>query len=136
MEGKVPLGELEGRLGRFRARMEKESPGWEMAAIVGRINLYYFTGTLQDGLLLIPSEGDPVFWVRRSFERALDESLFPWIRPMSGFRDAAMGTGRVPERVYMETELVPIALLERFRRHFPVAEVRSLDRQVMAVRAV
>ncbi|MDD1660840.1 MAG: Xaa-Pro peptidase family protein [Methanomicrobiales archaeon] len=136
MEGKVPLGELEGRLGRFRARMEKECPGWEMAAIVGRINLYYFTGTLQDGLLLIPSEGDPVFWVRRSYERALDESLFPWIRPMSGFRDAARGTGRVPDRVYMETELVPIALLERFRRHFPVAEVRSLDRQVMAVRAV
>jgi Xaa-Pro aminopeptidase len=136
LERKVPAGELKDRLGRFRARMREDCPDWEMAAILGRINLYYFTGTLQDGLLLIPADGDPVFWVRRSYERALDESLFPWIRPMSGFRDAARETGVVPDRIYMETELVPIALLERFRKHFPVTIVHSLDSQVMRVRAV
>ncbi|MGE5832457.1 MAG: M24 family metallopeptidase [Methanomicrobiales archaeon] len=136
MEGKVPLGELEGRLGRFRARMEKDSPGWEMAAIFGRINLYYLTGTIQDGVLLIPAEGDPVFWVRRSYERARDESSFPWIRPMSGFRDAARETGGIPGRIHLETELVPLALLERFRKYFPVAEVCSLDRQILRVRSV
>jgi Xaa-Pro aminopeptidase len=133
---RVPLDELEGRLGRFRARMEKDSPGWEMAAIFGRINLYYLTGTIQDGVLIIPSDGDPVFWVRRSYERAVDESLFPWIRPMSGFRDAARETGSVPNRIYLETEIVPIALLERFRRYFPFSDVRSLDREIMKVRAV
>jgi len=136
MEGTVPLEELEMRLGRFRARMEIENPGWGMAAIFGRINLYYFTGTIQDGVLLIPSEGDAVLWVRRSYERARAESLFPRIMPMSGFRDAARGTGRIPDRVYLETETVPIALAERFRRHFPFSEVRSLDREVMKVRAV
>jgi len=136
MEGRVPLDELERRLDLFRARMERMSPDWEMAAIFGRINLYYFTGTIQDGVLLIPNDGDPVFWVRRSFERALDESPSPWIRQMSGFRDAARETPDVPNRIYLETEIVPIALLERFRKYFPFSEVRSLDREVMMVRAV
>jgi Xaa-Pro aminopeptidase len=136
MVEQVPLAELEGRLRRFRARMEEDSPGWEMAAIFGRVNLYYFTGTIQDGVLLIRPDGDPAFWVRRSYERAQDESAFPWIRPMSGFRDAARESGPVPGRIHLETELVPLALLERFRKYFPVTDVQPLDRQVMRVRAV
>jgi Xaa-Pro dipeptidase len=136
LEGKVPRGELEGRIRRFRARMERDNPGWEMAAIFGRVNLYYFTGTIQDGVLLIRPDGEPVFWVRRSYERAQDESSLSFIRPMAGFRDAARETGRIPRRVYLEKEVVPLALLERFRRHFPVEEVGSLDRQVMGIREV
>jgi len=136
MQGKVPVDELEHRLERFRVQMARDHQGWGMAAIFGKINLYYFTGTIQDGVLLIPSDGDPVFWVRRSYERALDESLFPLIRPMSGFQDAARGSGAIPDRIYLETELVPIALLDRFRKYFPFSDVRSLDRQVTKVRAV
>ena len=78
---------------RFRARMDAENPGWELAAFFGRVNQYYFTGTMQDGLLLVPRDGEPVFWVRRSFERAGAESLFPDIRPMKSFRDADPGRG-------------------------------------------
>ena len=136
VQEQVPLAELETRLGRFRARMDRDNPGWGMAAIFGRINLLYFTGTIQDGVLLIPEEGDAVFWVRRSHERATEESLFPCIRPMTGFRDAARETARIPDMVYLETEVVPVALVERFRKHFPFSGVRSLDRQVMKVRMV
>ena len=85
---KVPLSELTDRMKRFRARMDAEIPGWELAAFFGRVNQYYFTGTMQDGLLLVPRGGEAVFWVRRSFERAGAESLFPGIRPMKSFRDA------------------------------------------------
>jgi len=136
VQGRVPLEELEKRLERFRARMTGDHAGWGLAAIFGRVNLYYFTGTIQDGVLLIPNDGDPVFWVRRSHERALDESLFPEIRPMSGFGDAARETGALPDRIYLETELVPVALLERFRKYFSFSKVGSLDRQATMVRAV
>ena len=36
--------------------MDAETPNWELAAIFGRINQYYFTGTMQDGVLLIPRD--------------------------------------------------------------------------------
>ena len=38
---------------RFRAGMDAEHPQWELAAFFGRVNQYYFTGTMQDGLLLM-----------------------------------------------------------------------------------
>ena len=135
---KVPLLELANRMTRFRARMDAEKPDWELAAFLGRVNQYYFTGTIQDGLLLVPRDGDAVFWVRRSFERACAESLFPNIRPMKSFRDAAGAAPAAAARraIHLETELIPLALVERFRKHFPCKEVASLDAPIARVRAV
>ncbi|WP_292365833.1 MULTISPECIES: M24 family metallopeptidase [unclassified Methanoculleus] len=135
MEHKTPASELRDRMERFRLRMDAENPSWELAAIFGRTNQFYFTGTMQDGVLLIPHSGEAVLWVRRSLERALDESFFSDIRPMKSFRDAAAGMGACPGTVHVETETVPIALLERFRKHFPFTETKSLDAQAAKVRA-
>jgi Xaa-Pro aminopeptidase len=138
MTVQVPFQELEDRMRRFRARMDAAQPRWEMAAFLGRVNQYYFTGTMQDGALLVPRDGEAVLWVRRSFERARGESLFADIRPMKSFRDAAQATGAAAPRhaIHLETELVPLAWVERFRKHFPCAEVASLDPQIASVRAL
>ncbi|MGB9175149.1 MAG: Xaa-Pro peptidase family protein [Methanoregula sp.] len=133
---KVPLTELTDRLKRFRARMDTREPGWELAAISGKIPLYYFTGTMQDGLLLIPQDGDTVLWVRQSYERAVDESLFPDIRKMRSYRDIAAGMGRLPSTVYLETDLVSVSQLRRIQKHLPFTDVRPVDEQVSAVRSV
>jgi Xaa-Pro dipeptidase len=136
MKTQVPLAELKDRLDRFRARMDSTSPDWEVAAVISKVNLYYFTGTMQDGLLLIPRQEEAVFWVRRSYERALDESLFPRIQPMESFRDAASSLKPLPAAVFLETEVVPLAWYQRFQKHFPFQKVRSADAQIAAVRAV
>lgn len=136
MTTKVPLSELTDRMNRFRARMGAENPGWQLAAILGRVNQYYFTGTMQDATLLVPCDGEPTLWVRRSFERARDESLFPDIRPMKSFRDAARAAPGTREVIYIETEVVPYALLQRFRKYFPSKALAPLDGQVAKVRAV
>jgi Xaa-Pro dipeptidase len=135
---KVPLTELTARMQRFRARMNTAQPDWELAAFLGRVNQYYFTGTMQDGVLLVSREGEAVFWVRRSFERACDESLFPDLRPMKSFRDArqAMAGTAAWQAIHLETEVVPLALVQRFRKHFACAEIASLDPQIAWVRAV
>jgi len=135
-DGTVPAGELRERMARFRARMDADNPEWELAVFFGRVNLYYFTGTMQDGMLLVPRDGEAVFRVRRSYERACDESLFPRIRPMGSFRDAAGDLERQVGTVHLETELVPLALLQRFRKYFPFEHAKSLDLQAAKVRAV
>jgi Xaa-Pro dipeptidase len=133
---KVPLNELDDRVKRFRARMDERQPDWELAAITGKIPLYYFTGTMQDGLLLIPRERDAVFWVRQSYERAVDESLFPDIRAMRSYRDVAAGMGRLPSTVYLETDLMSITQLQRLRKYLPFSDIRAVDEEVSAVRSV
>lgn len=136
MNKQVPVFELENRLCRFRTRMNSTCPDWEMTAVFSKINQYYFTGTMQEGILFIPREGDAVYWVRRSYERALDESPFPGIRPMDSFRDAAAGMGRLPATVHVEMEIVPLALYQRFQKYFPFTSVKPADAQIAAVRAV
>ncbi|GAB7080799.1 Xaa-Pro peptidase family protein [Megalodesulfovibrio paquesii] len=42
--------------------------------VFSRVSMYYFTGTLAEGLLWIPLEGDPLLLVRRAPERALLET--------------------------------------------------------------
>jgi Xaa-Pro aminopeptidase len=116
--------------------MDAENPNWELAAIFGRVNQYYFTGTMQDGALLIPRSGQSVFCVRRSYERACMESLFPDIQPMKGFRDAAPLVSAAHHVIHVDAEVVPVALLGRFRKHFPCKEVASMDRQLARLRAV
>lgn len=141
MQVRVPLTELNSRLERFRKQMDFANPEWRIAVFFGKINLYYFTGTMQEGMLIIPRFDEAVFWIRRSFERALDESLFQAIKPMESFRDASVSfethhRASLPDTVYLETEIVPLALLQRFQKYFPFTNIQPLDLQISAVRAL
>jgi len=136
MQTAVPLSELNGRMKRFRALMDAQHPDWEIALITSRMNLYYFTGTIQDGILLVPRAGEACFWVRRSYERAVDESLFPHILPMRSYRDAAGTVKGLPGTVHLETERVSLALFRRLQKHFSFREFRDIDRLVLQARSV
>jgi Xaa-Pro aminopeptidase len=116
--------------------MEKTYPEWDITVIFSKINQYYFTGTMQDGMLIIPRDDEPTFWVRRSYERALNESLFNNIKPMNSYRDAAGNIDKNIETIYLETEVVPIALYNRFQKYFPFKNYKSLDKVIATVRAV
>ena len=122
-------------MARFRDRMDRDCSDWDTAAITGRINLYYFTGTMQDGLLYIPRNGDAVFWVRKSLERAETESAFPDIREMKSYRDIAAVTGKTSKPLHLETDTVTLAGYERLKKHFGFPSVQPLDAQVSLVRA-
>jgi len=132
---KVPLTELNDRMNRFRERMDATDPGWEMAGITAKVPLYYFTGTMQDGLLIIPRNGDATFWVRMSYERALEESFFPDIRKMRSYRDIAAVMKDLPTTIHLETEHVSFAQFQRMQKHLRFTDVRPVDDQIGAVRA-
>jgi Xaa-Pro aminopeptidase len=136
MHAKVPQSELEARLKRFRVRMDAANPGWELAIVSSNVNLYYFTGTIQDGILLIPRDGAAVLWVRRSYPRACDESSFPQIRPMQSYRDAAEATGTIPATGYLETGHVSLAMYQRIRKYFPFRDVQPVDDVIAGIRSV
>ena len=128
--------ELGNRMKRFRAEMDKNHPDWDTAVIVGNVNQYYFTGTMQDGMLLIRKNDTPLYFVRRSYERAVKESPLDYIRPMNSYRQAAEITGPSLGRTYLETEIIPIAMLGRIQKAFSMEHTGSLDKSVLHVRAV
>lgn len=133
---KVPRTELQLRLSRLRQRMTNDCPDWQIVAIFSKINQFYFTGTMQDGVVLVPRDKDATYWVRRSLERAHDESEFADIRAMTSFRDAATAMTALPSTVHLETERVPLAMYQRFNKHFNFSQVESADFSISAVRAI
>lgn len=130
----VPKDELDERMARFRRKMDIQNQDWEFAVIFSKINQFYFTGTMQEGMLLIPRNNEAELWVRRSYERAVDESLFPIIRQMESFREATAFFQNIPDTVYLETEFVPMAMYQRFQKYFPFKHIKPLDLQVASVR--
>ena len=44
--------------------------------------------------------------------------------------------GAFPKTVYMETDLVPFAQIQRLQKYFPFTGVKALDAQVAYIRSV
>lgn len=131
----VPASELEARLERFRRAMDAAHPGWEMAAVNHKVAMYYFAGTIQEGVLLIRPQ-DAVFWVRRSFERACNESHFSDIRPMHSFREAAAFYGSAPKVMYVETKKATLDWERMLHKYFAFEELDSFDSVLQDLRMV
>lgn len=129
----VPASELEARLAKFREAMDKEHPGWEMAAVNHKVGMYYFTGTMQEGVVIIRPQ-DAVFWVRRNYERAVNESHFSDIRPMHSFREAAAFYGTAPKVMYVETKKATLEWERMLHKYFAFEEVGSFDSVLQSLR--
>jgi len=118
----VPTTEIKQRLTNARAALaETELSG---ILILQNIDRYYFTGTLQDGILWLPTVGEPTFWVRRSCERARLESPLSDIRPqpLSSTElktEFAAVIPTQPAKIGMELDVVPAQLLTRMQRLLP-----------------
>lgn len=133
---KVPSEELSLRESRFRQLMNASHPQWKISVIFSKLNLFYLTGTMQEGMLFIPRDEKSTFWVRRSYDRAINESMHSDIRPMESFRDAVPSLRPLPETVFIESEIVPVAFLKRFLKYFPFSDIQSLDSVISSIRAV
>ena len=66
----TPRGEIEARIKRLQEHMGDLTG----AIILGSINLGYFSGTSQEGLIYIPRDGQPTLMIRKSLERAAEEA--------------------------------------------------------------
>ncbi len=71
----VPSGEIRRRIEAFQDLLSQK--GIELALVRQNADLFYLTGTVQDGHLLVPAQGEPVFLVWRVLERAQMESPIP-----------------------------------------------------------
>ena len=64
----TPQSELEARLLRVQAKLRNTE--LDGILVFQKADLFYLTGTVQNGFFFVPLEGQPVFAVRRSLRRA------------------------------------------------------------------
>jgi len=124
---------------RFTAMMDTTNENWELCMVVGGVNMFYLTGTMCDGVLIIRRGGDVTLWVRRSFERAKLESELDDIRPMRSFRDIA-GTfdsipGSLPDTLYIDTANATLEWFGLLKKYVPFQNVLPIDSVILNTRA-
>ena len=128
--------EIQNRYHNFISAMSSTNPDWDTAIILSKVNQYYLTGTMQDGMLIIKKDGAAIYFARRSYERAKAESPFPEIYPMESYRDAAKIIGADCGVTYVETEIITIGITQRLQKYFNMESIKSLDNVILTVRAV
>lgn len=133
----TPESEIKDRISRFQALMQRE--GIAGAFIQQLIDRFYFSGTIQDGVIVIPAEGVPIYLCRRSVSRAKAESSLE-ILPFRSLKEVpgSLAELGIPEsaRLGLELDVIPAALYFRYNSMFPDAEWADLGGLVREVRAV
>lgn len=102
--------------------------------IVDKVNQYYFTGTMQDGLFVLRTDGFRGYFVRRSYERALEESPLSSIFQIRSYRDMLEWLPEDLGDVLLETSVVPLAMLDRLKRVFKLGHIHAAEPYVMSLR--
>jgi Xaa-Pro dipeptidase len=111
--------------------------------ITQNVDLYYFTGCMQTGYLFIPVVGDPIFYVRRSVQRALSEATVRTV-PLGSFRKFGellrIDYPRIFEerqpQIAMEFDVAPAQLVYRISALLPQAALVDGSPMVRDVRMI
>ncbi len=134
----TPAGEITTRIGRLQQQIFRQ--GWDGALILQSADLFYYTGTIQQGHLYVPAEGEALLMVRKSYERARSESPLTHVLPLSGPKalpDLLRESGLpLPGRLGMELDVVPANLFFSYQQIFPAATIGDLSPLIRLQRAV
>lgn len=76
---KTPQSEIDLRIKKLQTKLAEA--GLDGALFNYAVDVFYFTGTRQNSVVWIPVKGDPVLLVRKSYSRAVQESMVRDVRP-------------------------------------------------------
>jgi len=134
----TPASELTARFQKLQALMQKGN--LDAVLVVQSSDLFYFTGSIQQGLLYIPAAGEPVYMVRKEYMRARMECGLKEIVPFRSPKDIpgilADYNLPLPKRAGMELDVLPVAVFNRFRPPFGDCEMLDASPLIRSVRAV
>lgn len=134
----IPVAELETRLkGLQQILSDQDLCG---ALIVQKADLFYYSGTTQQGWLYVPVMGDPVFMVFKDLERARVESgleqILSLISPKK-IPDILTGLGiSLPEKLGLELDVMPANQYLMFSQIFSGTQIIDISTLIRLQRAV
>jgi Xaa-Pro dipeptidase len=134
----TPASELRSRYQKLQKLMQEA--GLDAVLMVQSADLFYFTGSIQQGVLYVPSSDEPVYMVRREYSRARMECGLKEIVPLRSPKDipgilADFGHS-LPKRAGMEFDVLPVGLFQRFQKVLEGCALVDASPLIRMVRAV
>jgi len=134
----TPKDELENRIQRLQRLMQEQN--MDAAFLLQNADLFYFTGSIQQGVLYIPAQGESIYMVRKELGRARMECGLKQIVPFKSPKDIpeilADHGAAMPETAGMELDVLPVALFRRFEKVLGACAVHDISHLLRTVRAV
>ncbi len=132
----TPRAELEDRVIRFQERLKQED--LQGALLKERVDLFYFAGSMQQGYLFIPTEGDPVYMVKRNFSRACEESSWNQVMSLKSVKKlplylAEAGFKNV-QRIGLELDVLPVNEYYRLQEVLPGVDFKDVSLVIKEIR--
>jgi len=134
----TPKAEIESRIAGLQCILARS--GVEGALILQRVDLFYFTGTIQQGSLYVPAFGEPLLMVNKVMARARAESPIERIVPLGSpksipnqLKQSGLG---LPRRIGLELDVLPANLYFSYRDIFNGAETVDISTDIRLLRAV
>jgi Xaa-Pro dipeptidase len=130
--------EIESRIVRFQTKLRGADV--DAALILQRADLFYLTGTAQNGVLSVPAEGEPLLLTLRSRSRAREESPLPNLVPLDSPRNIHQvlkenGHGHW-RRIGLELDTLPAREFMRLQAQFHGAEIVDISNEIREVRSI
>lgn len=119
-------------------RLQAELSGRQLdgALIVSPIDIYYFSGTRQNGVLWIPAGGAPLLLVRKSLARAREEASSGEVRPFPSGKEFPGLLPAGARRIGMTFDVVPVQQHQYYARLLPGRELVDISAINRAIRSV
>ncbi len=134
----VPASEIRRRIRGLQHALEKAQ--LEAALIVQRVDLFYFSGTAQNGFLFVPAAGDPLLMIRRFLPRARTESSLEHVVEISSVRQIAPTLaavyGRRPTCLGLEFDVLPTREFDYYRSLLDNPECRDVSPLIHRLRMI
>ncbi|NLM77881.1 MAG: aminopeptidase P family protein [Ruminococcaceae bacterium] len=128
--------ELKSRQNKLMQLIRNTLPDVDTVMLIGKINQYYLTGTMQDGLLVLRQDGFVRYFVRKSYTRACLECPLDIISKVDSYRDLRPFLPQELGEIGLDADMMTLAALNRLQNYFRLGRIRPVDRLVQSVRAV
>jgi Xaa-Pro dipeptidase len=117
----TPKSEIDSRI--IRQQKALSDSNADAAIILQNADLFYFTGTLAQGFLYISKVDEPIFFIRKNFERAIIESRIGKklkIKSLrEGFKSLAEVINKGTLKIGLELDVLPV------NQYFLIKEIFS-----------
>jgi len=128
--------ESEQRIIRLQSKLRIE--GIDGALFLYPIDVFYFTGTRQNAILWVPTDGNPRLLVRKSLSRALKESLIEDTRPFPSSKEFPSLFPESVKKVGLTFDIIPVQQYHYYAKMLPGREftdISAVNREIRSVKS-
>lgn len=134
----TPKSELDFRINKLQDHLRQHDI--DAALILQRVDLFYFSGTFQQGSLYLPADGDPILMINKSTGRARAESAIERILHLESPKKVPVllkANGYpLPRKLGLELDVLPTNMYFNYQRLFPDADLVDLSQPIRLIRAI